>query len=169
MARRCRTAAASSAGPTRLQSSSPPSLATASGRRSNGVAVAASSPEPRYAHAALAAFRSSRWIARTGAIGLAVGGGRKVNRAKSDERRKINDSRQQLFGRRDSGRLIAFVCECGDPECHRTVPLSGSDYAAHRPGLILADGQAPAGEAKQMSTGARAHRGAAGRDLRLRR
>ncbi len=72
----------------------------------------------------------------------------------SDERRRINDDRQRLFGRGDRARLIAFVCECGDPDCHRTVLLSVSEYDARRPAPILAGGHAPADEAEPLSAGA---------------
>lgn len=72
----------------------------------------------------------------------------------SDERREINDGRQRLFGSGDPARLIAFVCECGERDCHRTVPLTVTEYEARRPGLILARGHAPAGEEEPLSAGA---------------
>lgn len=39
------------------------------------------------------------------------------------DRRQINDYRLHLFGR-EVERPIAFVCECEDPVCARTVVLS---------------------------------------------
>jgi hypothetical protein len=53
------------------------------------------------------------------------------------DRRQINDDRRRVFGAAD---LIAFVCECGDDGCARTVPLSAGAYEQARatpPGLIL--------------------------------
>lgn len=47
----------------------------------------------------------------------------------------MNADRRRRFGQ--TGRDLALVCECGDPDCHRTVLLSTEDYDARRPGLIL--------------------------------
>lgn len=52
-----------------------------------------------------------------------------------DLRLRMNADRRCRFGQ--SGRDLALVCECGDPDCHRTVLLSPQDYDARRPGLIL--------------------------------
>lgn len=48
---------------------------------------------------------------------------------------QINEGRLRSF--RDKHRLIAFVCECGQSDCIRTVPLAPEEYEARRPGLIL--------------------------------
>ena len=40
------------------------------------------------------------------------------------DRRQVNDSRLDLFGQ-DVERPIAFVCECEDTSCARTVVLTG--------------------------------------------
>ena len=44
----------------------------------------------------------------------------------SPDRRQINDSRLSLFGH-GKGRLIAFVCECADAACRRTVTLTAAE------------------------------------------
>ena len=36
--------------------------------------------------------------------------------------------------------MIAFVCECVDPECRETVMLTEAEYDALRPGLVVRDG-----------------------------
>jgi hypothetical protein len=54
------------------------------------------------------------------------------------DRRQINDDRRRLFGAGHD--LIAFVCECDDETCARTVPLSAGDYDRARPGAILEAG-----------------------------
>jgi hypothetical protein len=43
------------------------------------------------------------------------------------DRREVNEFRLQAFGREDD-RVIAFICECGDPMCYRTVVLTRSVY-----------------------------------------
>jgi len=55
--------------------------------------------------------------------------------------RDFNDDRRRIFG--GSDRLIAFVCECADPECRQTVPLTEAQYDQRRPGLIVADRHDP--------------------------
>ena len=55
------------------------------------------------------------------------------------DRRRINDDRRRVFG--ENRDLIAFVCECADDDCNRTVPLGPADYETRRasePGLVLA-------------------------------
>lgn len=49
-----------------------------------------------------------------------------------------NSFRARVFGK-DASRLVAFVCECGDPTCHRTVALTLNEYEARRPGLLVHD------------------------------
>jgi len=44
----------------------------------------------------------------------------------SPDRRQINDSRLSLFGH-GKERLIAFVCECADADCRRTVTLTAAE------------------------------------------
>jgi hypothetical protein len=54
------------------------------------------------------------------------------------DRRQINDDRRRVFG---TAELIAFVCECADEACARTVQLSPLDFEALRAsehGLVLA-------------------------------
>jgi len=63
--------------------------------------------------------------------------GGQVGRVTANPRRRFNDDRRRLFGA--AGRLIAFVCECGDPHCHDSVLLTAADYEARRPGLIVHD------------------------------
>lgn len=46
------------------------------------------------------------------------------------DRRQINDDRRRQFG--DDRELIAFVCECADDGCGRTVPLSPGDFELAR-------------------------------------
>jgi hypothetical protein len=42
-------------------------------------------------------------------------------------RQLINGNRFQLFGS-NPDRLIAFICECGDADCHDTVLLTAAEY-----------------------------------------
>jgi hypothetical protein len=58
-------------------------------------------------------------------------------------RRRFNDDRKRVFG--GSDRVIAFVCECSDPDCRDTVLLTEHEYDALRPGLVVRDGHLPAG------------------------
>jgi hypothetical protein len=55
----------------------------------------------------------------------------------SDRRQSSNAFRATVFGADDRTRLIAFVCECGQDGCSRTVALTAEEYARRRPGLIL--------------------------------
>jgi hypothetical protein len=48
------------------------------------------------------------------------------------DRRQINDDRRRVFG--DARELIAFVCECDDEQCARTVPLGPADFDRIRAG-----------------------------------
>jgi hypothetical protein len=41
-------------------------------------------------------------------------------------RRALNDDRRKQVG--DSGGLLAPVCECGDPLCHRTIVMTPHEY-----------------------------------------
>ena len=50
-------------------------------------------------------------------------------------RLRMNEDRFRIF--QDVNREIAFICECPDPECHRTVVLTPAEYASRRPELIL--------------------------------
>jgi len=50
-------------------------------------------------------------------------------------RRKLNDDRRRRFGALN--RPLALVCECGDPECCRTILLTPDEYDALRPGAVL--------------------------------
>jgi hypothetical protein len=53
-------------------------------------------------------------------------------------RRALNEHRRKLFA--VDNRAVAYLCECPDPECFATVPLSAEQVEALRPGLILAPG-----------------------------
>jgi hypothetical protein len=63
---------------------------------------------------------------------------------KTDKRSASNRFRARVFGG-DSARLIGFVCECGDPTCHRTVALTLEEYGRSRPGLLLHEAHGEAG------------------------
>ena len=52
-----------------------------------------------------------------------------------DLRQRMNVDRRRRFG--SAGRTLALLCECGDPDCHRTVLLSVEDYDARRPAPIV--------------------------------
>ena len=52
-----------------------------------------------------------------------------------DLRQRMNVDRRRRFG--SAGRTLALLCECGDPDCHRTVLLSVEDYDARRPASIV--------------------------------
>jgi hypothetical protein len=43
------------------------------------------------------------------------------------DRREVNEFRVRTFGREDE-RLIAFICECADPDCRRAVTLTRATY-----------------------------------------
>jgi hypothetical protein len=45
----------------------------------------------------------------------------------SIDRREVNDFRLRTFGR-EHERMIAFICECADSNCHRTVALTRATY-----------------------------------------
>jgi hypothetical protein len=44
-------------------------------------------------------------------------------------RQQVNDSRLILFARAE---IVAFVCECADDNCHRSVVLSPYEFIARR-------------------------------------
>ena len=48
------------------------------------------------------------------------------------DRREINDFRWRAFGGDDPDKLVAFICECGDPQCHSTALLTGREYEQRR-------------------------------------
>jgi hypothetical protein len=52
-----------------------------------------------------------------------------------ETRLRMNEDRFRIF--HDVNREIAFICECADPECHRTVILTPAQYEALRPDLVL--------------------------------
>ena len=54
---------------------------------------------------------------------------------KSEARHLINRDRLRLFA--EANRGIAFICECPDPECRRTVVLTAAEYESRRPALLL--------------------------------
>ena len=56
---------------------------------------------------------------------------------RTNHRRQINDDRGRVFGENEASRLIAFVCECGESDCHRTVLLRHEEYLARRSGVIV--------------------------------
>lgn len=66
---------------------------------------------------------------------------------KVDERLGVNEFRARVFGT-EPARLIGFVCECGDPECSRTVALTLDEYARARPGLLLHEDHEPSEQLK---------------------
>jgi hypothetical protein len=59
------------------------------------------------------------------------------------DRRQVNDFRQQFFGGEE--RLIAYVCECADPNCRRAVRLTPTSFADLRrtDGFVLSPGHMP--------------------------
>ena len=52
-----------------------------------------------------------------------------------ENRLRMNEDRFRVF--HDLNREIAFICECADPECHRTVVLTPDEYESIRPDLVL--------------------------------
>jgi hypothetical protein len=46
----------------------------------------------------------------------------------SQDRREINDFRWRVLGGGAGDKLIAFICECGDPDCHSTALLTVREY-----------------------------------------
>ena len=51
-----------------------------------------------------------------------------LNQAPSDPRKRLNEDRLRIFP--DPDRPVAFVCECEDPGCLRTVVLTPAAYRA---------------------------------------
>jgi len=43
------------------------------------------------------------------------------------DHREVNEFRLRTFGREDD-RMIAFICECADPDCCRTVAVTRATY-----------------------------------------
>jgi hypothetical protein len=61
--------------------------------------------------------------------------------SEADSRRLLNDDRWRRF--EESGKRIAFVCECDDPGCFAAVVLTGAEFRAARarpPHLLLKQG-----------------------------
>jgi hypothetical protein len=58
--------------------------------------------------------------------------------AEAHPRRRFNEDRKRVFG--GSERLIAFICECSNSECHDSVLLTETEYDLLRPGLVVRDG-----------------------------
>jgi hypothetical protein len=54
---------------------------------------------------------------------------------KSEARLLINRDRLRLFG--EAKRGIAFICECPDAGCRRTIVLTPAEYESRRPGLLI--------------------------------
>jgi len=57
---------------------------------------------------------------------------------RKDRGTAANVFRARVFGADRAG-PIAFVCECGDPDCCRTVILTVDEYNQRRPGLLIHD------------------------------
>lgn len=53
----------------------------------------------------------------------------------SEARLLINRDRLRLFG--DANRGIAFICECPDADCRRTIVLTPAEYESLRPDLLI--------------------------------
>lgn len=49
-----------------------------------------------------------------------------------------NTFRARVFGE-SATRPIAFVCECGNLACRRTIILTLDEYKRRRPGLLIHD------------------------------
>jgi hypothetical protein len=45
----------------------------------------------------------------------------------AQRRRRLNRDRLRIFGR-DSERVIAFICECDDADCTKTVTLTAPEF-----------------------------------------
>jgi hypothetical protein len=62
----------------------------------------------------------------------------KIEAIEQARRREMNDGRRRIF--EVAGRPIAFVCECGDPGCARSVVLTDTEYDERRStdGVVLA-------------------------------
>ena len=54
----------------------------------------------------------------------------------TEGRMSTNIYRARVFGT-DAGRVIAFICECEDPDCRRTIMLTLEEYNGVRPALLL--------------------------------
>jgi hypothetical protein len=48
------------------------------------------------------------------------------------DRREINDFRWRVFGGGGPDKLVAFICECPDPECRSTALLTVREYEQRR-------------------------------------
>jgi hypothetical protein len=53
----------------------------------------------------------------------------------SEARLLINRDRLRLFGEVNRG--IAFICECPDADCRRTIVLTPAEYELQRPDLLI--------------------------------
>jgi len=62
-----------------------------------------------------------------------------------------NKFRARVFGT-DAARLIGFVCECGDPDCRRTVALTLDEYTRMRPGLLVHEEHGQSGPQLQQAS-----------------
>jgi hypothetical protein len=69
-------------------------------------------------------------------------------------RRQANDVRQRILG--SGGGLIAFVCECADPACRRTVELTRAEAEElRRQGdPIVVHGHVPVADARPAAEAA---------------
>lgn len=68
----------------------------------------------------------------------------------SDLRPDINADRRRHFG--STGRMLALVCECADPDCRNTVLVSTDEYDTIRPALVLFPGhEGPQGSASSQT------------------
>jgi hypothetical protein len=66
------------------------------------------------------------------------------------KRQEANDLRIRQFG---SAQQIAFICECADEDCRRTVVLSPGTFISRREheGVVLFAGHEPAADAPTMA------------------
>jgi len=56
----------------------------------------------------------------------------------SDElrlRQRLNADRRRRFGAAE--RMLGLLCECGEPDCHRTVMMTTEDYDSRPPAPIV--------------------------------
>lgn len=63
--------------------------------------------------------------------------------------KRVNDDRLRIFP--DPERPIAFVCECDDPECLRTVILTPQEYHALAGAPVLHESHPACGGAKPQT------------------
>jgi hypothetical protein len=56
----------------------------------------------------------------------------------NEDRAKLNEHRRHVFG--EDGRLVVFLCECVEPGCLASVPLTREEYDRVRPSVVLASG-----------------------------